>query len=258
MKIALNYPRSLAAFAAAAFLLFVPVQTMAQKDTSTLTPQQKQEVQKLIGEYLRTNPQIILEAIEILRSKERQSQDTKSQKNIVNYQQQLYNDPTSPVGGNPKGDVTIVEFFDYRCSFCKRVFPLIMSLLKQDKNVRYVFKELPILTPESEIAARAALAAWRLEKDKYLGFHIKLMGSHGKLSEKRIMRMAESVGLDTAKIRQEMKSPAVEKALRNNFELARNLGATGTPAFVIGGQFVPGAVDLSTIKRLIADARKRG
>jgi len=229
--------------------------TFAQE--STLTPAQKSEVQTIIQEYLRKNPEIILEAIEVLRQRERAGQQNQAQRNLVSSRDQLLNDPSSPIGGNPKGDVTIVEFFDYRCHFCKQVFPSIQSLLKQDKNLRYVFKEFPILSPESQIAARAALVVWKHQKDKYFEFHTELMRSHGSLSERRILRMAESVGANVDLIKKEMNSTEISEILQRNFDLAQRLGVTGTPGFVIGDKIIPGAVDLATIKRLIAEERKK-
>ena len=233
-------------------------QAEAQKTAETLTPAQKNEVQNILQEYLRTNPEIILEAIEVLRNRERQGQQNQAQQNLASSRTQLLNDPTSPIAGNPNGDVTMVEFFDYSCHFCKRVFPSIQSLLKQDKNLRYVFKEFPILSPESQIAARAALVVWKHEKDKYFAFHTELMKSHGGLSERRIFRMAEKVGANVDIIKKEMNSTEISEILRRNFDLAQQLGVRGAPGFVIGDRIIPGAVDLATIKRLIAEERNKG
>jgi protein-disulfide isomerase len=161
------------------------------------------------------------------------------------------------VAGNPKGDVTVVEFFDYRCTFCKRVLPAVRRLLRDDPRIRYVFKEFPILTPQSRIAARAALAAWRVAPETYFGFHVDLMSARGALGEAVILRLAANAGLDTQRLKREMQSPEIEAVLRRNAEIAQRLGIQGTPAFIIGERLVPGAIDLAQLQSLVAEARGR-
>ena len=131
-----------------------------------------------------------------------------------------------------------------------------MTLLESDGNIRYVFKEFPILGPASHVAARAALAAWNLDKDSYLPFHAAMMGARGRLTEARIMKIAEDNGIDGTALRRAMADPKIDAALKANTELASALGINGTPAFVIGGEIVPGAVDLASLRRLIEAARK--
>jgi len=151
--------------------------------------------------------------------------------------------------------VTIVEFFDYQCPYCKRVFPAVQTLLKTDGNIRYVFKEFPILGPQSVVAARAALAAWKLDRDRYVPFHTALMQSRGRLSERKILDVAAEIGLDVERLRAAMADPGIDKVLARNAELARALDINGTPAFVIGEKVVPGAVDLETLTALVSQAR---
>jgi protein-disulfide isomerase len=167
----------------------------AQSLSPSLSSGQVQEVEGIISNYLRKNPQIIVEAIEALRSREIHNEDTRRKHNLLKARQKILHDEGSPVGGNQNGDVTVVEFFDYRCSFCKKVFSFIPTLLKQDPNLRFVFKELPILSPESEMAARAALVVWKFQKKKYFPFHKALMESRGNLSELHILSIAENKGL---------------------------------------------------------------
>ena len=173
-----------------AFILsvFMTDNINAQNVGLPLNPIQKQQVEQIVSDYLRTNPEIIIDAIETLRNREQQTQKALIKNNLLSSRQQLLNDKTSPVGGNPNGDVTIVEFFDYSCGFCKTFFNLIPTLLKQDTGVRYVFKELPILSPASEMAARAALVVWKHQKKKYFKFHSDLMKSQGSLSERQKRR----------------------------------------------------------------------
>ena len=175
---------------------------------------------------------------------------------IVARRDELLNDPASPVGGNPDGDVTLVEFFDYQCPYCKTIFPSIQALLAEDRNLRYVFKEFPILGRASVFAARAALAARR--QGKYLEFHTALMPARGKLTETRVMRLAEKVGLDVDRLRRDMADGTIDDSIRRNRELARALDVNGTPAFVIGDTVVPGAVDIDTLRSLIARERQIG
>ncbi len=149
-----------------------------------LSPGQQRAVEEVVRDYLRRNPEVLLEAIEAMRAKRDAEQQATVRKNLVSLRGDLENDPTSPVGGNPRGDVTIVEFFDYQCPYCKRVFPAVQTLLKTDGNIRYVFKEFPILGPQSVVAARAALAAWKLDRDRYVPFHAALMQSTGRPNER--------------------------------------------------------------------------
>ena len=247
--------------ALAAAILALPGDAAAQGGPRSfpdgLTDQQKKEVRELIGEHLRDNPEIILEAIQILQQREQARQDRQLRSNLAAHRRELERDPTSPVGGNPKGDVTVVEFFDYLCGFCKQVFPAIQELLRTDGNIRWVFKEFPILTPESRIAARAALAAWNRDRDKYMDFHAALMESRGGLSEGEVLRMAGNAGLDPEAIRAGMNDPEVEQALQRNSRLAERLGIRGTPGFVIGDRVVPGAIDLRTMRQMIKELRER-
>ncbi len=216
---------------------------------------QKRAVEEVVREYLRRNPEILLEAIEAMRARRDADQQAKVQKNLVSLRNELENDPASPVGGNPRGNVTIVEFFDYQCGYCKRVFRTVQKLLKSDGNIRYVFKEFPILGAQSVVAARAALAAWKLDRDRYVSFHTALMQSKGRLSERKILSIAAESGLDVERLRAAMADPGIGKALARNFELAKALDINGTPGFVIGDQVVPGAIDLETLTALVSEAR---
>ncbi len=221
-----------------------------------LSLRQKRAVEEVVREYLRRNPEILLEAIAAVRAKRDAERQAKVQRNLVSLRNELENDPASPVGGNPRGNVTIVEFFDYQCPYCKRVFPSVQKLLESDGNIRYVFKEFPILGPQSVVAARAALAVWKLDKDKYVSFHTALMQTKGRLGEQRILNIAAEIGLDVERLRAAMADPGIDKALARNFELAKALEINGTPGFVIGDRVVPGAVDLETLTALVSQARK--
>ena len=174
---------------------------------------------------------------------------------LAAHPEMLFDDPASPIGGNPDGDVTMVEFFDYRCGYCKGVQRTVAAALEQDPSLRVVFKELPVLGLVSVVAARAALAAHRQNPDKYVAFHGALMKSRDRLTKPSILRIARDMGFDAKRLEADMSSPEIDQAIERNLALATTLGILGTPAFVIGDKIVPGAVSLKTMKRLIARAR---
>ncbi len=239
-----------------AFLLFGPLSTSAQMAPEPFSAEQKKAMESLIGDYLKRNPEVILESIQLFQIRQKVAEQERAKANLIALRDELVKDQQSPAIGNADGEVTVVEFFDYRCGFCKRVLPAVRELIRTDPKLRYVFKEFPILSPESRNAARAALAAWRLDKGAYFALHVSLMGAKGALSERRIMTLAEQAGLDAGKLKQEMAAPEIEAHLEQNAVLARKLGINGTPAFVIGNQLVPGAIDMAQFKKLIAEARK--
>lgn len=214
------------------------------------------EIERIVRDYIRKNPEIILEALQELEERRRLAGAEQARQQIALNREALIDDPGSPVGGNPEGDVTIVEFFDYRCPYCKAVTPQLTRLLKEDTNIRFVYKEWPILGPVSVVGSRAALAA--RNQGKYTEFHDRLMGSSGQLNEQRIFQIAEDLGLDMDRLRSDMGSPKIDDILRRNNELASKLQITGTPAFVIGEALVPGAVELSDLKALVMQARTGG
>jgi len=209
---------------------------------------------KRIHDYLMANPEVLVEAMKELERREDSERDTQAQKGIVEHQKELLNDPDSPVSGNPGGDVTIVEFSDYQCPYCKRAYPAIKSVVAADGKVKLIYKDLPILGEASKIAALAALAS--RNQDKHEAFHNALMEFNGRLDRDRIMEIAKSVGIDTDKLQKDMEDPKLKEIIERNLALASALGVRGTPAFVIGKQFVPGAVDADALKQLIEDARK--
>src|SRR5205823_3690220 len=161
------------------------------------------------------------------------------------HRDQLLRDNTSPVGGNASGDVTIVEFFDYACPHCKAAEPSVAQLVRDDAKVRVVYKELPILGDASVAAARAALAAHA--QGKYQAFHDALMKVPGAPNEATVFRVASEVGLDVERLKKDMASPDIAATLQKNYTLAQSLGINGTPAFVIGDAFAPGAVPLARL-----------
>ncbi len=209
---------------------------------------------KSIRDYLLANPEVLVEAMQELERKQDGQRDAVAQKGVQENQAELYRDADSPVGGNPNGDVVIVEFNDYQCPYCKRTHLVMKSVVGADGKVKVIYKDLPILGEASKIAAVAALAA--VKQDKHLALHNALMEFTGKLDRDKILEVAGSVGIDVAQLQKDMEDPKLKQIIDRNLALASALGIRGTPAFVIGKQFVPGAVDAAALKQFIADARK--
>ena len=221
---------------------------------NAVSPDQRKAFEGVIRDYLLKNPAIIREAMLALQQREEEEKQAKATRALKEYSGELYHDASSPVGGNPKGDVTIVEFFDYNCGYCKRVAPTISALLKQDPNVRIVYKEFAILGPQSLIAARAALAAQR--QGKYHEFHNALM-SAAKLDAGSIAALSKRLGLDQDKWLEDMEDPGIARMIRRNSQLANVLGINGTPAFIIGERLIPGAVDLDALTEIVKSERAK-
>ena len=224
--------------------------------TDALSPAQRKATEELVRDYILNNPDVIIQSLRDYEEKQRQTAEKEAEQAIAANRQALERDASSPVAGNPNGDVTIVEFFDYRCGFCKKVLPSVRELLKTDGKVRWVFKEFPILGPDSGTASQFALAAWRTAPEKYLPFHMALMEHRGDLGETQIMEIAKKVGLDVESLKKARTDPEIKSTIERNMDLAHTLEVNGTPAFVVGGHLVPGAVDLATLRQLVEEARK--
>jgi protein-disulfide isomerase len=239
---------------AVAVCLIVPGLSQAEAQTPGAS-MSREQIEQIVREYLLSNPEIIVEAIEGLEEKRRLATQASQREALAARRDQIFSDPDSPVGGNATGDVTLVEFFDYRCPYCKQVAPALAQLIKEDAKLRFVFKELPVLGPDSVVAARAALAAHK--QGKYAAMHEALLRHRGSYDDQAIARIAAEAKLDAARLKADMEKPEITAMLDRNRQLARDLSVTGTPAFVIGNKVVPGAVDLETLKKLVAEARQR-
>jgi protein-disulfide isomerase len=223
-----------------------------------LSPAQKKQVEESIRQYLLQNPEVMVEAINNLRTREEAEEAKGIGTILAGRREDIERDPASPVAGNPKGDVTLVEFFDYRCGFCKRVHETVQTLIKSDGNIRFVYKEFPVLGPESLFAARAALAAFKLAPGKYSALHERIMALPARaIGEESVMAQVGAVGLDPKAVRQKMQDPAILKEIERVQELAEALRIRGTPSFVVGDMLIPGATDEETLKKAVAAARAR-
>lgn len=212
-------------------------------------------LEEAIRDYLLNNPEVIIESLEKYQADQRAEQHERAALAVEENREALESDPRSPVAGNPDGDVVVVEFFDYQCGYCKRVVPSIRQVLEEDPNIRYVFKEFPVLGETSLMASRAATAVWLLNNEHYTPFHFELMTARGSLTEDRILDLAAKVGADREAVAEKMEDPEVAEILEENLQLAQAISVRGTPAFVIGGRLVPGAIDLETMQNLISSAR---
>lgn len=215
----------------------------------------EERVKELALEAILENPQIIMEAVQLLEQQEATAQAEATADVLKEQRQLLDQDPNAPVLGNPDGDVTVVEFFDYNCPYCRRAMSEVGGLIEADPNVRLVFREWPILGDGSVFAAKAALAA--RNQDKYKEFHWVLMGMEERAQEASVLRIAEEIGLDVDQLRSDMEAPEVQAHIDESMRLAQALGFNGTPSFVIGDNLVPGLVEQDQLEALVNEAREK-
>ncbi|MFT5181557.1 MAG: protein-disulfide isomerase [Alphaproteobacteria bacterium] len=237
------------------------VEQPAAADNSTLasgggpfTALQKNEIRNTVRELLLENPQVIVDALETIQSQQQRSEGQRRQNAVTARADQLFNSRSDPSVGDPKASVTIVEFFDYQCPYCRRMAQQLAKLNEEDHDLRIVYKEYPVFGPASTLAASAALGAMR--QGKYEEFHLAMMGVRGAPSERTIFRVAERIGLDAGRLRADMNSATPQRLFQRNRQLAQELGIRGTPAFVIGDQVLPGAIEIDRLRELIAEQRK--
>ncbi|MGE3231626.1 MAG: DsbA family protein [Hyphomicrobium sp.] len=227
-------------------------------NVSTFSPEQKRAIEGIVKDYLVQNPEILVEVQTALETKAAKEEAERTKKLVAEHAKDIYRAPNAPVAGNPNGDITVVEFFDYNCGYCKRGFSEVAKLVEQDKNVRVVFKEFPILRDESEQAAKVALAA-RMQ-GKYWEVHRDLIQTKGLVNEAVALKVAEAHGLDMAKLKADMVSPEVKAELDRVKELANKLGVNGTPHFLVGDQAIGGAPDnlYDVLESHVVELRKTG
>ena len=222
------------------------------------TPAQRAEIVRIVRDALRNDPSILREAVEALQAAEGKRAEDSRRAAIAMAQPVLLTDPADPVGGNPAGDVTIVEFFDPRCPYCRRLEPTMAGLLERDHGLRLVYKDLPILGAPSVLGSRALLAAFRQQDmvpQAYEKLRSALMQGGPDITSERIKAEAERLGLDWSRLQQDMADPALQHQLDQNLKLAHSLGIDGTPALVIGENLIPGAIELSELQKAVAEAR---
>jgi protein-disulfide isomerase len=229
----------------------------APAEARNFSPSQRGEIEQIVRDYLLAHPELIQDVMNELEKRQNAAEAEKAKAAVQANKATLFNSKRQVVLGNPNGDVTLVEFFDYNCTYCKHALSDMLELLKEDPKLRVVLKEFPVLGPGSVEAAQVAVAV-RMQDEggrKYLEFHQRLLGSRGTADRARALAAAEDAGLDIARLEQDMKSPEVKSTLEENFRLAQPLGLNGTPSYVIGDQVVIGAVGLPALKEKINTAR---
>ena len=215
-----------------------------------------EEVKEIALQAILENPEVVMEAVAILQERQARAEADAARAALSDNRDALERDDNAPVLGNPEGDVTVVEFFDYNCPYCRRAGAEVAALIAADPNVRVVYREWPILGEESVVAARAALAS--REQGLYPAFHEALMGQQIRLDEALVMEVAAEVGLDVERLRADMDAPEVQAHIDASMELARSLGINGTPAFVVADALAPGVVTAEELARMVAAAREDG
>lgn len=228
---------------------------LASYKGDTFSPSQKRELKELIRAYLVEEPEVLLEAMEALENKNANATAEQAQTAILSNWDTLTKAPNSYVGGNPEGDISIVEFFDYNCGYCKQAMDAVMEVVKEDGNIRLVLKEFPILSESSTVASEMAIAALKQGNDKYLTFHTLLMENKGALTDDKLTDLATESGLNLVQLQADMKAPEVQATIDESYMLARAIGIRGTPGFVIGEKLYPGAASVETLKKVVAEAR---
>jgi protein-disulfide isomerase len=218
---------------------------------------QKSEIELIIKEYLVSHPEVIQEAVAELDRRQAEADTQKAREAVASNAEAIFNSSRQVVLGNPKGDVTLVEFFDYNCAFCKRALPDMMELLKDDPKLKIVLKEFPVLGPGSVEAAKVAVAVRMQDRSgkKYLDFHQKLLGGRGAADKARALAVAKEVGMDMTKLDKDMAADEVKTSIDESLKLAETLGLNGTPSYIVGSDVVVGAVGMDALREKVSFAR---
>ena len=239
--------------AAGAWFALGPGFLWGHRGATLLTGVPKDEFEQRIQTYLLDHPEVIVESLNRMEERQRASTETEVRAIIQSRADELFRDADSPVGGNPNGNVTLVEFFDYNCPYCRQMMPVMTQAETADPQLRVVYKEFPILGPNSRLAAKAALAAHK--QGKYLGFHRALYQVRGTVDPSKVAEVAATIGLDLDRLKADMENPAIAALIEKNLALAQALRIDGTPGFVAGRQVLRGAVDLKALQGFIQEAR---
>ena len=223
-----------------------------------MAPEDRAVLRAEVRRYLLEHPEVILEAVQVFEERRRLAEAEAEAEMLAARRAELEDDGYSVVTGNPEGDLTVVEFVDYNCGFCRRAHPHTRALIEADPGVRYVIKEFPILGAESVAAARAAVAASLQDEDKYLAFNDAMMRHDARLDEAAVWAIARRVGLDPDRLRRDAAGDEVSARLARTADLARSLGIEGTPSFVIGDRVERGMLTLEQLEARVAEARSQG
>ena len=225
-------------------------------DIDAMSDAERDAFRAEIRAYLLDNPEVLMEAIEVLEQRQAEAQAANDETLLQVNADDIYNDPSSWVGGNVDGDVTIVEFLDYRCGYCRRAHPEVAELIASDGNIRLIVKEFPILGEESVLASRFALGVRVVEgDDAYADINDRLMTIRGNISEEGLSDLSESLGYNTKAVFDAMNSAEVQEAIQRNRALGQRLSINGTPSFIFGDQMVRGYVPLDAMRQIVSEQR---
>lgn len=216
---------------------------------------ERAEIGEIVREYLLANPELLIEVQEALEQQVAAQEEQARSALIASSTDDLFNNPADPVLGNPDGDVTVVEFFDYNCGFCRRAMADMQEIIETDPNVRFVLKEFPILGPDSIAAHQVALAFNAVAPELYDQFHTQLMDLDARASEETALEVALSLGVDEEVLKRSMADPTHSNSVQNTYQLAEGLGINGTPSYVVGTSLVAGALGVEELRARIAEAR---
>lgn len=252
------FPRSLTALGLV-LGLGAALPAIAQDAAAPFTDAQKSAIEGIIKDYLIKNPEVLQDALAEAEKRQVETQRLAQAAALKEARDLLVNGKHDVVGGNPAGDITLVEFFDYNCGYCRKALSDVQALIKSDPKLRVVIKDFPVLGPESLEASQVAVAvAQQLKGDKLFEFHQKLLESKGRVNGAKALEVAKQMGLDTAKLQKDMASPEVKAAIAENRGLGDRLGLSGTPAFIVGDEVIPGAVGVEPMRKTITDVRQCG
>lgn len=242
---------------AAAFTALLAIAAPQAVRAGEFSTSQRGEVERIVREYLIAHPEVIQDAMVELEKRQSAADAEKHKAAVKQYSQSLFTSPRQVVLGNPNGNVTFVEFFDYNCGYCKRAMEDMLTLLKDDPKLKVVLKEFPVLGPGSVEAAQVAVAVHLQDKTgkKYLEFHQKLLGGRGQADKARALAVAKDIGMDMTRLDKDLSNPEVKATLQESFKLAEALGLNGTPSYVIGDNVVVGAVGLDALKEKVNTSR---
>ena len=231
----------------------------AMAQGAVFTDQQKQAIGEIVKDYLLKNPEVLTEVIAELEKRQSEAQQVAQAGAGEETRQTPLTAPHSYVVGNPSGDVTLVEFFDYNCGYCKKALADVQTLMKSDPKLRVVLKDFPVLGPDSVEASRVALAVKnQLQGQKLFDYHVKVMDTRGRVNGERAMTVAKEMGVDMGRLQKDVESAEIRNALQENMALGDKLSLSGTPAFIVGETVIPGAVGLEPLKQLVDNVRQCG
>ena len=217
---------------------------------------QRKEMESIVKDYLLAHPEILQEMNQTLEQQQKQAEEEQRKGGLVKNAKEIFRDKTDFVAGNPQGKVTMVEFFDYNCGWCKKGFPEVIAMLEADKDLRFVLKEFPIFGDDSEYAAKAAIAS--IKQGKYWALHVAMFQHEGKITKDSVDEIASGLGLNMEQLKKDMDDPATADILLRNRNLAQALAIGGTPAFIIDDRLVPGYLPRDELASAINDVRTKG